>query len=295
MRTEDLLKQSQSLAGELQSQQEELQQTNQQLEEKAALLAEQNVEVERKNQRSRAGPPGARGEGRAAGADLEVQVRVPREHVARAAHAAQQPADPVRPALAATRTATSRQADRVRQDDPRVGQRPADADQRHPRPVEDRVGHGHRRRRRAAVRGPAGLRRAHVPARRGSQEAGVSRSDSIRTCRARVDTDAKRLQQVLKNLLSNAFKFTERGRSRCASRRSPDGWSPDNEALNQRRVGGRVLRHATPASASRRTSSRSSSRRSSRPTAAPAASTAARAWAWRSAARSRGSSAARSA
>ena len=49
-RTEDLLKQSQSLAGELQSQQEELRQTNQQLEEKAALLAERNVEVERKNQ-----------------------------------------------------------------------------------------------------------------------------------------------------------------------------------------------------------------------------------------------------
>ncbi|HZW09412.1 MAG TPA: HAMP domain-containing protein, partial [Phycisphaerales bacterium] len=49
MRTEELLKQSQSLAGELQSRQEELQQTNAQLEEKARLLAEQNSEVERKN------------------------------------------------------------------------------------------------------------------------------------------------------------------------------------------------------------------------------------------------------
>ena len=49
MRTEDLLKQSQSLASELQSQQEELRQTNQELEDKARLLAEQNVEVERKN------------------------------------------------------------------------------------------------------------------------------------------------------------------------------------------------------------------------------------------------------
>ena len=48
-RTEDLLKQSQSLAHELQFQQQELQLTNQQLEEKAKLLAEQNVEVERKN------------------------------------------------------------------------------------------------------------------------------------------------------------------------------------------------------------------------------------------------------
>ena len=50
MRTEDLLKQSQSLAKELQSRQEELQQTNQELQEKARLLAHQNVEVERKNQ-----------------------------------------------------------------------------------------------------------------------------------------------------------------------------------------------------------------------------------------------------
>ena len=43
----------------------------------------------------RAGAPGARGEGDAARADLEVQVRVPREHVARAADAAEQPAAPV--------------------------------------------------------------------------------------------------------------------------------------------------------------------------------------------------------
>ena len=77
MRTEELLKQSQSLAGELQTQQEELretnerlekqagslreseellkkqseqlQQTNEELEEKAELLAEQKAEVEAKN------------------------------------------------------------------------------------------------------------------------------------------------------------------------------------------------------------------------------------------------------
>ncbi len=49
MRTEGLLKQSQSLAQQLQSRQEELQQTNQELQEKAGLLAHQNQEVERKN------------------------------------------------------------------------------------------------------------------------------------------------------------------------------------------------------------------------------------------------------
>src|SRR2546421_366256 len=50
MRTEGLLKQSQQLAGELQTQQTELQQTNEELANKAKLLAEQNAEVERKNQ-----------------------------------------------------------------------------------------------------------------------------------------------------------------------------------------------------------------------------------------------------
>jgi HAMP domain-containing protein/signal transduction histidine kinase/DNA-binding response OmpR family regulator len=49
MRTENLLQQSQSLAQELQSRQQELQQTNQELQEKARLLAYQNQEVERKN------------------------------------------------------------------------------------------------------------------------------------------------------------------------------------------------------------------------------------------------------
>jgi HAMP domain-containing protein/CheY-like chemotaxis protein/signal transduction histidine kinase len=50
MRTESLLKQSQELAGELQAQQVELQQTNEEIATKARLLSEQNVEVERKNQ-----------------------------------------------------------------------------------------------------------------------------------------------------------------------------------------------------------------------------------------------------
>jgi CheY-like chemotaxis protein/signal transduction histidine kinase/HAMP domain-containing protein len=49
MQTEELLKQSQKLAAELTTQQAELQQTNDQLGQKAQQLAEQNAEVERKN------------------------------------------------------------------------------------------------------------------------------------------------------------------------------------------------------------------------------------------------------
>ena len=49
MRTEELLKQSQSLAAELQRRQDELEGTNQELEDKARLLVDQKAEVERKN------------------------------------------------------------------------------------------------------------------------------------------------------------------------------------------------------------------------------------------------------
>jgi HAMP domain-containing protein/CheY-like chemotaxis protein/signal transduction histidine kinase len=50
MRTEGLLKQSQELTAELQTRQYELQQTNEELGQKAKQLAEQNAEVERTNQ-----------------------------------------------------------------------------------------------------------------------------------------------------------------------------------------------------------------------------------------------------
>jgi len=46
-------------------------------------------------------------------------------------------------------------------------------------------------------------------------------------------TDAKRVQQVLKNLLSNALKFTEHGMVKLRIERANSGWSPSHPVLHR--------------------------------------------------------------
>src|SRR5881409_3920707 len=45
-------------------------------------------------------------------------------------------------------------------------------------------------------------------------------------------TDQRRLQQVVKNLLSNAFKFTDKGRVSINISPASNGWSSDIQTLN---------------------------------------------------------------
>ncbi|EMK01776.1 HAMP domain-containing protein [Leptospira sp. B5-022] len=50
---------------------------------------------------------------------------------------------------------------------------------------------------------------------------------------SRITTDLQRLQQVLQNLLSNAFKFTHKGGVKLRIESSLSGWSADHKILNQ--------------------------------------------------------------
>ncbi len=293
MQTEGLLKQSQQLAGELQTQQTELQQTNDKLEQKAQQLAEQNVEVERKNQEIEQ----ARRALEEKAGELALTSKYKSEFLANMSHELRTPLNSIlilgqqltdnpdgnlspkqvefaRTIHGAGTDLLNLISDILDLSKIESGTVTVDAEEIGLANVIEAVSRPFRH---------------EADARQLAYEVDIDPAIG-RT----ITTDSKRLQQVLKNLLSNSFKFTERGGVRLNVARVTSGWNPDNPVLSPRRLWSSHSRLPTRASAFHSKSSGSSSRRSSRPTPAPAANMVAPASALRSAASCQIFSAARS-
>jgi HAMP domain-containing protein/signal transduction histidine kinase/CheY-like chemotaxis protein len=231
-RTEDLLKQSQSLAKELQSQQQELQHTNQELGEKAQLLADQNAEVERKNKEVEQ----ARAALEEKAAQLALTSRYKSEFLANMSHELRTPLNSL---LILSDQLGRNSESHLSAREVEFAQTIHAAGHDLLALINDildlsKIESG------TVVVDPAeitfGELREYIErtfrhvAETGGLEFEIAFSDSLPQA---MYTDAKRLQQIVRNLLSNAFKFTAAGSVTFRARRARSGWSSENESLNQ--------------------------------------------------------------
>jgi len=231
MQTEGLLKQSQQLATELQTQQKELQQTNEQLAQKAQQLAEQNVEVERKNQEIEQ----ARGALEEKAKELALTSKYKSEFLANMSHELRTPLNSIlvlgqqlsdnpdhnltpkqvefaRTIHGAGTDLLNLISDILDLSKIESGTVSVEAEEVFFASLLDMVGRPFRH---EAENRKLSFEMAADPH--------LTRS---------LVTDSKRLQQVLKNLLSNAFKFTEHGGVRLSVSATKSGWSENHPILS---------------------------------------------------------------
>ncbi|SHM73123.1 Signal transduction histidine kinase [Bradyrhizobium lablabi] len=231
MQTEGLLTQSQQLAGELQTQQKELQQTNEQLEQKAQQLAERNVEVERKNQEIEQ----ARRALEEKATELSLTSKYKSEFLANMSHELRTPLNSIlilgqqltenpdgnlspkqvefaRTIHGAGTDLLNLISDILDLSKIESGTVTVDAEEILTQNLLETVGRPFKHE----------AENRHL-------SFGISVDENLN--RSMV-TDSKRLQQVLKNLLSNAFKFTAEGGVKLTVSAAVGGWSTDHPILN---------------------------------------------------------------
>ncbi len=232
MQTEGLLKQSQQLAIELQTQQTELQQTNEQLAQKAQQLAEQNVEVERKNQEIEQ----ARRAVEEKAKELALTSKYKSEFLANMSHELRTPLNSIlvlgqqltdnpdgnltpkqvefaRTIHGAGTDLLNLISDILDLSKIESGTVSVEAEEVFFASLLEMIGRPFR----------------HEAEHRRLTFEILTDPDLMRS----LVTDSKRLQQVLKNLLSNAFKFTEQGSVRLSVRIADYGWSDEHSILSR--------------------------------------------------------------
>ncbi|MCV9967449.1 HAMP domain-containing protein [Pararhizobium sp. BT-229] len=230
MQTEGLLKQSQQLATELQTQQRELQQTNEQLEQKAQQLAERNVEVEAKNQEIEQ----ARRALEEKATELALTSKYKSEFLANMSHELRTPLNSIlilgqqlgenpdgnlsgkqvefaRTIHGAGTDLLNLISDILDLSKIESGTVSVDAEEIFFNSLLDVMTR---------------------PFRHEADNRKLSFEVELTTDLDRsIVTDSKRLQQILKNLLSNAFKFTDHGGIKLKVSPVTFGWSPDHPSL----------------------------------------------------------------
>ena len=231
MRTENLLLQSQQLTAELQTRQIELQRTNEELASKARQLADQNAEVERKNKEVEQ----ARRALEEKAAELALTSKYKSEFLANMSHElrtplnsililGQQLGENIGGNLTAKQVEFARNIhsagtdlltlindilDLSKIESGTVTVEPEDITFASLRDSVHRTFH-------------------HI-----AESKNLSFNVDIEPSLPRTfRTDSKRMQQILKNLLSNAFKFTAQGQVSMTVRPVSSGWTPDHPALS---------------------------------------------------------------
>ncbi len=232
MRTEDLLTQSQSLAQQLQTRQQELQNTNQELQEKAHLLAQQNQEVERKNSEVEQ----ARQELEDKAKQLALTSKYKSEFLANMSHELRTPLNSL---LILSDQLTKNPEGNLTAKQTDFAKTIHSSGNDLLMLINDildlsKIESG------TVVVETSDLRfedlKGYV-ARTFTHVAEQKNVNFLMRFDPRLPktlfTDSKRLQQIIKNLLSNAFKFTHHGQVTLAVEPVQAGWSPDNEELNR--------------------------------------------------------------
>jgi signal transduction histidine kinase/HAMP domain-containing protein/DNA-binding response OmpR family regulator len=232
MRTEDLLTQSQSLAQELQSRQQELQQTNEELQEKARLLAHQNQEVERKNQEVEQARQALEDKAK----QLALTSKYKSEFLANMSHELRTPLN----SLLILSDQLSKNPDgNLSAKQVEFAKTIHSSGNDLLMLINDildlsKIESG------TVVVDVNELRLSDLQLYVERTFRHVAEAKSVDfmihtglTLPTSMVTDVKRLQQILKNLLSNAFMFTHQGQVTLSIEEALAGWTPDNDDLNR--------------------------------------------------------------